>query len=97
MLIKQLEYKCEDEGIHFITTDEDYTSKCSFLDNEPIQKHSKYQGKRIKRGLFRTSDGTLINADVNGAYNIMKKVVPKAFAEGIEGVGLHPKRIELFV
>ncbi len=36
------------------------------------------------------------NADVNGAYNILRKVVPKAFAEGIEGVGLHPERIELF-
>ncbi len=97
MLIKQLEYKCEDEGIQFITTDENYTSKCSFLDNEPIQKHSKYLGRRIKRGMFQSSTGTLINADVNGAYNIMKKVVPNAFAEGIEGVGLHPERIELFV
>ncbi len=96
-LLNQLEYKCEEEGIHFLTTDESYTSKCSFLDNEPIQKYSKYLGKRVKRGLFQASDGTLINADVNGAYNIMRKVVPNAFAEGIAGVGLHPKRIELFV
>ncbi len=97
MAIKQLKYKCEDHGIHFIITDEGYTSKCSFLDNEPIQQHAKYLGKRIKRGLFKSFNGTLINADVNGAYNIMRKVVPNAFAEGIEGVGLHPERIELFL
>ncbi len=97
LLIKQFEYKCEDVGIHFITTHEDYTSKCSFIDNEQIQKHTNYLGKRIKRGLFQAADGTLINADVNGAYNIMRKVVPNAFAEGIAGVGLHPERIELLV
>ena len=39
-------------------------------------KHNKYKGKRIKRGLFRTSTGLYINADVNGAYNIIRKVIP---------------------
>ncbi len=97
MVINQLEYKCEDNGIHFITTEEGYTSKCSFLYHEPIRKQTEYLGKRVKRGLFQVSDRTLINADVNEAYNIMRKVVPNAFAEGIAGVGLHPERIELFV
>ena len=54
-----------------------YTSKCSFLDDEDICKHEKYVGKRIKRGLYKASDGRLINADVNGALNILKKVIGK--------------------
>ncbi len=97
-LVNQLEYKCENEGIHFITADEAYTSKCFFLDNEPIEKLSQYLGKRIKRGLFRSSNGTLINADVNSAYNILKKVFPNALqVEGIEANGLYPKRVEILV
>ena len=65
------------------------------LDNEEITKHEVYKGKRIKRGLFQTSDNTLINADVNGSYNIMKKAIPNAFADGIEGVAVHPYRVNL--
>ena len=45
--------------------------------------------------MFRTNTGILINADLNGAYQIMKKVFPEAFAEGIEGVGLHPVRVNV--
>lgn len=76
-LIKQLEYKCKLEGINFILTEESYTSKCSFLDNEEICKHGKYLGERIKRGLFKSKGGKLINADLNGSLNILKKVVGK--------------------
>ena len=50
---------------------------------------------RVKRGLFISNHGTKINADVNGAYQIMKKVFPKAFADGIEGVALHPVRVSI--
>nr|DAQ30508.1 MAG TPA: endonuclease [Caudoviricetes sp.]DAU13332.1 MAG TPA: endonuclease [Caudoviricetes sp.] len=71
--IEMLTYKCKLVGIEVITAEESYTSKCSFLDNETIEKHDTYVGKRIKRGLFKSSKGILINADVNGAYNIMKK------------------------
>lgn len=78
ILIQQLEYKCKLNGISFITNEEAYTSKCSFLDNEEIKKHKKYLGKRIKRGMFKTSKGILINADVNGALNILKKYLIKA-------------------
>ena len=74
-LIEQLEYKCRLEGINFILTEESYTSKCSFLDNEEVCKHEKYLGKRIKRGLFKSKEGKLINADLNGSLNILKKVV----------------------
>lgn len=47
------------------------------------------------RGLFVANDGRKINADVNGAYQIMKKVVPDVFDKGIEGVGSHPIRLEI--
>ena len=76
-LLNMLTYKCELEGISVIVTEESYTSKCSFLDDEDICKHEEYAGKRIKRGLYKASDGRLINADVNGALNILKKVIGK--------------------
>lgn len=85
-----MKYKCELEGIKVLFNEESYTSKCSFLDGEPICKHDKYMGKRVKRGLFVSRHGIKINADVNGAYNIMLKAIPNAFANGIEGVGVHP-------
>ena len=70
-----LEYKCKLKRINVLLTEESYTSKCSFLDDEDIKKHKVYKGKRIKRGLFKSSKGILINADVNGSLNILKKVV----------------------
>ena len=75
IFIKQLEYKCRLEGINVILTEESYTSKCSFLDNEPLRKHSNYIGKRIKRGLFRSAKNKIINADLNGSLNILRKVI----------------------
>ncbi|MFX0023490.1 MAG: RNA-guided endonuclease InsQ/TnpB family protein [Candidatus Hermodarchaeota archaeon] len=93
-LIVQIKYKAELSGIDVILKSESYTSKCSFLDNESIEKHKKYKGNRTCRGLYRSQKGILINADVNGAYNILKKGVPKSIsADGIEGVGLHPYSI----
>ncbi|ADI74020.1 transposase, IS605 OrfB family [Methanohalobium evestigatum Z-7303] len=90
-LPEQLKYKAEDVGLKVIEQEESYTSKCSFLDGEPVERRTSYIGKRIKRGLFRSSNGTIINADVNGAYNIMKKAIPDL--DGIEGVALHPVSI----
>jgi putative transposase len=95
--IDMLTYKAELVGIRVIITEESYTSKCSFLDNEPIGKHENYAGKRVKRGLFRAADGRLINADVNGSYNIIRKVVPDAFGKGIEGTAVHPCRLAIAV
>ena len=71
MLISMLEYKCKLAGINIVVVNEAYTSKCSFLDKEKIQKHDTYKGKRIKRGLFVSSRGVKINADINGSLNIM--------------------------
>ncbi len=70
-----LEYKCKLKGIKTTLIEESYTSKCSFLDNEDVKKHLVYKGKRIKRGLFKSSNGTLINSDINGSLNILKKAV----------------------
>jgi putative transposase len=72
MLLNMLVYKCALVGIHVVDLGESYTSKCSFLDDEDIKKHSSYKGKRVRRGLFRSANGTKINADVNGGYNILK-------------------------
>ena len=76
-LINLLEYKCCLKGIRFQTITESYTSKCSFVDNEEIKKHQTYSGKRISREWFKTKDGIIINADINGAYNILKKYMQK--------------------
>lgn len=73
--IFMLQYKCNLEGINVIIREESYTSKCSFIDNEEIKKHETYLGRRIKRGLFKTAFGKIINADLNGSLNIMRKVV----------------------
>ena len=83
--IQMITYKSELQGIKAIQREESYTSKCSFMDNETICKHETYIGKRIKRGLFMSATGRVINADLNGALNILKKEVPNAFdGYGIE-------------
>ncbi len=102
-LINQIKYKAELVGIQVLMTEEGHTSKCSFFDNESIEHHDQYLGKRgvyvskknggkggIHTGLFRTATGLIINSDVNGAYNILKKAFPNAFADGLEGLGLVP-------
>jgi len=72
--IDMLSYKAKLEGINVIVQEEAYTSKCSFMDSESIKKHANYKGKRIKRGLFKSTKG-IINADLNGALNILKKAI----------------------
>ena len=69
-----LTYKCEMVGIKISVHEESYTSKCDSLALEKIEKHEVYLGKRVKRGLFQSSVGKLVNADVNGALNIARKV-----------------------
>lgn len=75
MLINQLIYKAEDVGITVELTEESYTSKIDHLACESFGRKEKYLGKRIHRGLFQSSTGKVINADVNGAIGIMRKVV----------------------
>ena len=73
--IKMLSYKCRLMGINVLKINESYTSKCSFIDFEEIRHHDAYVGNRIKRGLFKSQTERLINADLNGSLNIMRKVV----------------------
>lgn len=92
-LIDMITYKCQLIGIQVVCREESYTSKCSFLDSESIRHHQKYKGQRKYRGLFVASDKRSINADVNGAANILKKGIPEAFAKGIEGVLVSPVKV----
>ena len=92
--IAMLTYKAKAVGIEVITCEESYTSKTGHLDGEQPIKYEIYRGKRVQRGLFRTADGTTINADVNGAAQIMRKVVPMAKAYGIEG-GVNPVKVAI--
>lgn len=91
-LIEKIQYKAEDVGINVILQEESYTSKCSALDLEPVKKHTKYVGRRVKRGLFRTSTKRKINADVNGSFNILRKVIGDAFLFD-RGIVSMPNRI----
>ena len=89
MLINQLNYKCEDNNIKLIETNESYTSGTSFLDGEEPIKDNYDKSRRIERGLFRCNDGRLINSDVNGSLQIMRKVFSNAISYEI-GANLTP-------
>ena len=94
-LIDKIIYKARNVGINVILTEESYTSGTSFLDRELPLKEFYNKNRRIYRGLFVSNQGIRINADVNAAYQIMKKVFPNVFADGIEGVVLHPVRVDI--
>ena len=64
-------------GVTVIRTEESYTSKCDALALEGIYKQIKYSGKRTRRGMFVSSTGKSINADINGALNILRKYLIK--------------------
>ena len=79
-LLKKLEYLCELNGIRFVEQEESYTSKASFFDKDPMPVYGKpdaetyaFSGRRVKRGLYRMGSGKTLNADVNGALNILRK------------------------
>lgn len=91
--IEMIQYKCKLVGIEVIVTEESYTSKCSFIDVEEMKHQEKYLGKRKHRGLFVSKDGIKINADCNGSGNIIRKELPNAFADGIQGVVVRPLKV----
>jgi len=74
-----LKYKLEDNGIEYIEQEESYTSKASYLDNDDIPVYRaetgelRFSGRRIKRGIYKSKQGKIIDADLNGALNILKK------------------------
>ena len=95
-LIHLLTYKAQLVGIEVVLTEESYTSKASALDGDklPVYKAKSdikplFSGKRIQRGLYKTSTGKTINADTNGSMNIARKVIPN-FMNGIEGLPFIP-------
>ncbi|MFB8798576.1 MAG: transposase [Microcoleus sp.] len=82
-LKNRLKELCDLHCIRFVETEEAYTSKASFLDGDSLPKYGKKpsgwkaSGKRIERGLYRSANGTVVNADLNGAANILRKVASK--------------------
>ena len=92
--IHMLTYKAQLAGIQVIVRNESYTSKCSFLDLEPIGKHAQYCGKRILRAEFVAADGRHIHADVNASFKILRNALPSAFARGTQAVVVRPRRVQ---
>lgn len=113
--IEQLQYKCQLLGITVVVQEESYTSKASFLDNDDIPiygetENPKFSGSRVKRGLYKSSNGRLINADVNGSYNILRKGLvnnnqsfkvdnPLIHPRVVKGIGKEPndKLVQLYM
>jgi putative transposase len=96
---------CPEYGIHLTVTEEAYTSKASFLDSDSLPKHGekpegwKASGTRTQRGLYKSRKGLLINADCNGAGNIIRKVATQLglnLAEVGRASLIVPQRIDLF-
>ena len=94
-LINKLKDKLNRKEECVVVTEESYTSKCDALALEKVCKHRNYSGSRIRRGLFRSGNGQLINADVNGAINIMRKYFERNDEEITEITGqiFSPKKI----
>lgn len=97
-LIEMIVYKGCLVGIKVIVTEESYTSKSSLLDNDPLPKYGQtssiFSGKRVKRGLYRSADGRLLNADVNGSFNTIRKVKPDVFDQGLKGLPFSPVALD---
>jgi putative transposase len=97
-LIQMITYKCQLEGIEVILVNESYTSKCSAFDLEEIGKKESYVGKRVKRGLFKTKEGLLVNADINGSFNILRKASTNGddyITNVVEGLRFDPVRLNV--
>jgi len=96
ILIEMVQYKAGNIGLNVILIEESYTSGTSFLDNELPIKEKYNKDRRIYRGLFISNIGKRINADINGALQIMRKVFPNMrYHNGIEDIGLYPIRVGL--
>lgn len=102
-LRQQLEFLCWKYNIIYIEQEESYTSKSSFLDNDVLPEYKpeqpytgEFKGKRIRRGLYQSSNGTILNADVNGAANILRKCKQNLdFEKLCNGLLASPARIRL--
>lgn len=100
-MLEMVKYKANLAGIRVIYTNESYTSQTSALDNEKpcwnngnnsrIKQGIHPAYRRIERGLFKSNEGKLINSDINGALQIIRKVFPKVtLTDGIVDAVLRP-------
>lgn len=100
-LINMLTYKAARLGIAVIIREESYTSQSSFIDGDFIPTYGskpddwRASGKRLNRGLYRASNGQLINADINASYNTLIKEFPNALRLGDSEVLVHPRKVYL--
>ncbi len=100
-LRQKLSGLCERYGIQYVEQEESYTSKASFPDKDEIPKWSgeskayDFSGRRVHRGIYKSADGSLINADCNGAANILVKSKQKAFSQLCMGALASPLRKRL--
>ena len=101
-LFQMIRYKALRENIWLQITEESYTSKASFYDNDEIPVWNKgqknavnFSGKRIKRGLYQMKNGQVLNADVNGSLNIMRKVIGDVEKPAYKGFGANPLKITM--
>ena len=83
-LVEKIEYKAKIEGIEVVKITEEYTSGVSSIDKEEINKENYDKKRRIERGLFKTNKGKIINADVNGSINILRKYIKNIFSPNLE-------------
>ena len=83
-LVEKIEYKAKLEGIEVVKITEEYTSGVSSIDKEEINKENYDKSRRIKRGLFKIEKGKIINADVNGSINILRKYIKNIFSPNLE-------------
>ena len=100
ILRSKLSALCERYGIHYVEQEESYSSKASALDGDSIPTYSpdnsakaKFSGKRVKRGLYRSQAGCLVNADCNGSWNIGRKSKHEGFTGVSRGVLAAPLRV----
>lgn len=101
-LVEKIDYKARLLGIDVVLSEESYTSKASFLDLDAFTREG-CTGKRLrsisengikhKCNLYKRNNDQKIHGDVNGSYNIARKAIPDAFAEGIEGLALVPRSV----
>ncbi|MEO3707105.1 RNA-guided endonuclease TnpB family protein, partial [Trichormus azollae HNT15244] len=86
------------KGIKVIITEEYYTSQASALDGDALPKYGdrkpELTGKRMARGLYKIGNSRLLNADINGSFNMMRKVIPDVFDQGIKGLPFNPVVLE---
>ncbi|PJE80445.1 hypothetical protein CI610_00580 [invertebrate metagenome] len=100
-LIEKIEYKAKEYGIKIVVREESYTSKASAIDLDLIpnfgdKTEKKFSGRRIKRGLYKSKSGQLINSDVNGGLNILRKEIGDDFIPNViadKGCVNHPMTI----